>query len=654
MTQDEGEDWTEVLGVNGERCWRSVVRVAMRDGVELVADRYVADIAAPAQPVILERTPYERRKARASELIPGHPEALTPSQVAAYFAVRGYNVVMQDCRGRGDSGGTFVKYLSEGEDGFDTVEWLGTRPWCDGRVVTMGLSYCAHVQAALASLGPAHLAAMFMDSGGFASAYEAGGRQGGVFELKQVTWAFNHARQSPEAKDSPRLQAALDAEDIGEWFRVWPWRTGMSPLRHVPDYEKYLLEQYRHEAFTSYWRQVGLYGRGYYSSFPDVPTLHMSGWYDPYARTAVDNFNALRSMKQSSCFLVMGPWTHGARSKTYAGEVDFGAAATLDGSLDDSYLAFRERWFRAQLHPDRAAQPAPAVRFFLMGGGDGTRTPEGRLRHGGQWLAAQDWPPAGSVVTEWFLRAGGGLDVKPPTEDEAFVEYDFDPRSPTPTVGGSITSGEPLMVGGAFDQRWDERTTASPLPLEARGDVASFETGPLAEDIAVAGRCVADLWISSSAKDTDFVWKLIDVYPPSDEYPQGFAMNVTDGILRCRFRDGFEVPQEMVPGQPYRISIEAPDTANLFRRGHRIRVSISSSNFPRFDVNRNLGLVDGWSNAASIARNRIFLSACQTSSIRLPILPGMSGTAPVRRLASADSAGAGVGAGGVHQEVASP
>jgi uncharacterized protein len=600
--------------------------------------------------VILERTPYERRKVRESELIPGHAQALTPAQVAAYFAVRGYTVVMQDCRGRGDSGGTFVKYLSEAEDGFDTVEWLGTRPWCDGRVVTMGLSYCAHVQAALASLGPRHLAAMFMDSGGFASAYEAGGRQGGVFELKQATWAFNQARQSPEAKDSPRLQAALDAEDIGEWFRVWPWRAGMSPLRHVPGYERYLLEQYRNEAFTSYWRQAGLYARGYYSSFPDVPTLHMSGWYDPYARSAVDNFTALRSMKQSPCFLVMGPWTHGARSKTYAGEVDFGAAATLDGSLDHDYLAFRERWFVAQLHAGGGAPPAPRalptppaapvtsappvppaapVRFFLMGGGDGTRTPEGRLRHGGQWLAAEEWPPAGAQVTAWFLRAGGSLDVKPPAEEEAFAEYDFDPRRPTPTVGGSITSGEPLMVGGAFDQRWDESATASALPLEARADVVSFQTDPLPEDIAVAGRCVADLWISSSAKDTDFVWKLIDVYPPSDDYPQGFAMNVTDGILRCRFRDGFEVPREMVPGQPCLISIQAPDTANLFRRGHRIRVSISSSNFPRFDVNRNLGLDDRWSDAASTARNRVFLGASRPSSIRLPVLLGLTGTAPL-------------------------
>jgi len=189
-----------VFGVDGCKCLRIPLNIPMRDGVLLAADLYAPeDYVTRSLPVVLERTPYGRRNARASERHPGLDRPLTPAEVAVYFANRDFVVIVQDCRGRGDSEGRFVKYLCEGADGFDTVEWIGSQDWCDGRVITVGLSYCAHVQTALASLGPRYLAGMFMDSGGFASAYEAGCRQGGAFEMKQVTWALRHAANPNDA-----------------------------------------------------------------------------------------------------------------------------------------------------------------------------------------------------------------------------------------------------------------------------------------------------------------------------------------------------------------------------------------------------------------------------------------------------------------------
>lgn len=611
-------NWERLALPGGRICWRLVLDVPARDGTVLVADLYAARPDPPAGPVLLERTPYGRRLARPSDgaLGPDNPPA--PEVAAERFVAGGYLVVRQDCRGRGDSGGTFTKYLNEAEDGYDTVEWLAAQDWCDGRVATMGVSYSAHAQAALASLGAPHLAAMFLDSGGFASAYEAGTRMGGAFELKQVTWAFHRARTSAEVLADPVLRATLDAEDLGAWFTRMPWRRGATPLRFVPDYEDYLLQQWEHGVFDDYWRQPGIFARGYYDQFPDVPSLHIASWYDPYIRTATENFRELGRKKHSPAYLVLGPWTHGARSARHAGDVDFGPEAPLEGNLDDDYVTMRLRWFDA--HLAGSGDAPPPVRYFLMGGGSGHRTPEGRLDHGGRWCTATAWPPENASDQVFHLCADGGLSRTPP--ESGVLEYDFDPADPVPTLGGQVTSGEPVMSGGAFHQCPDERffgATPPFLPLESRPDVLVFQTPPLAHDVAVAGPVTVRLAVSSTAADTDFTVKLVDVHPPSADYPQGFAMNLTDGILRCRYRNSFAEPEPLVPGEVYEITVEAPDTANLFRAGHRIRLDVSSSNFPRFDVNTNTGAREVGDRRKVVATNRVHVDG--RSWLTLSVLP---------------------------------
>jgi putative CocE/NonD family hydrolase len=607
-------EWTALPGEVS--LWRRVVEVPARDGVALVADLYAGSPDPAPAPVLLERTPYGRRAARGSDGRLGVLDPPPPETVVAEFVQGGYHVVRQDCRGRGDSGGAFVKYLNEAEDGYDTVEWIAGQPWCDGRVATMGVSYSAHAQAALASLGAPHLAAMFLDSGGFASAYETGARMGGAFELKQATWAFARAKNSTAVQHDPVLRAALDAEDITAWFRRLPWRRGLSPLRFVPEYEDYLLEQWGQGTFGDYWRRPGLYGRGSYDRYPDVPSLHMSSWYDPYIRTAVENFTELGRRKTSPAYLVLGPWTHGRRSDTFAGDVDFGPESTADGSLARDYVAMRRDWFDAHL---LGTGQAPArVRYFVMGGGSGMRTAEGRLDHGGHWRNSATWPPEGSHELHLYPTADGRLASEP---GDGTLEYDYDPRDPVPTIGGQVTSGEPVMAGGAFDQRPDERTFGAReplLPLASRPDVLVFQTESLPADLVVTGPVLAWLRVSSSALDTDFTVKLLDVYPPTADYPQGFAMNLTDGILRCRYRDSFESPEPMGPGVEYDITVPAPDTANRFAAGHRLRIDVSSSNFPRFDVNANTGAAEVDERRAVIATNRVHLAG---SWFTLTVLP---------------------------------
>lgn len=619
-------EWEHVPLPDGRSCRRLVLDIPVRDGTVLVADLYAARPGPAAGPVILERTPYGRRTARQSDgaFRGGNPPV--PEVVAERFVEGGYLLVRQDCRGRGDSGGTFSKYLNEAADGYDTVEWIAAQPWCDGRVATMGVSYSAHAQAALASFGPPHLAAMFLDSGGFASAYEAGTRMGGAFELKQVTWAFHRARNSTRVLADPVLRATLAGEDLEAWFTRMPWRRGATPLRFVPEYEHYLLEQWEHGAFGEYWRQPGIYARGFYDDFPDVPSLHISSWYDPYIRTATENFLELSRKKHSPAYLVLGPWTHGARSFAHAGDVDFGTSAPLDGNLDDDYVSMRLRWFDAHLAATPAMEPTPAVRFFLMGGGSGRKNADGRLDHGGRWYTASTWPPEDTEHRVLELHTDGSLAAPGHSADPSFLEYDFDPHDPVPTIGGQITSGEPVMTGGAFHQRPDERFFgASPpyLPLEARPDVLVFQTPPLESDLAIAGPIAVHLAVSSSAADTDFTIKLLDVHPPAEDYPQGFAMNLTDGILRCRYRDSFTSPEPLSPGEIYDIVVEAPDTANLFSAGHRIRLDVSSSNFPRFDVNTNTGRPEVGDRRKVVATNRVHTGG--RSWLTLPCFPVPAG-----------------------------
>lgn len=605
------------------------VMVPVRDGVRLATDIYRparGGVAVEAKfPVILERTPYGKSRASRSEVDAGMTEPRPRPEVAEWFVRQGYVVVYQDCRGRYRSEGHFVKYLSDGADGFDTMAWIARQPWCDGRVATMGLSYAAHTQVSAACLAPPALAAMVVDCGGFSNAYQSGIRSGGAFEMKQVTWAFNQARESPLAAADPVVRAALAQEDLCDWFRAMPWKPGHTPVRWVPEYEDYLFEQWTHGEFDDYWRQLGIYAEGWHDGFADVPQIHMSSWYDAYVRTALDNYTGLKRRKRGPIRLIMGPWTHGDRCKSWSGDVDFGPRSTIDGNLAPHWRALRLRWFDHWLKGvDNGVEREPAVRLFLMGGGSERRNAAGRMDHGGRWITAEDWPLPATRFTPYYLHADGRLSTQQPGDAVEPLAYDYDPANPVPTIGGPLTSGQPVFEGGAFDQREDARffgCRRPGLPLAARPDVLVFETPPLSEDVAVIGPLVVRLFVSSNCVDTDFTAKLIDVHPANPDYPRGYAMNLADGILRCRYRDSWEHPEPMTPGTVYAITIEPFATCNLFKAGHRIRLDISSSNFPRYDLNYNTGEPQGRARRKRIATNAVYVDRARASHIVLPIVP---------------------------------
>jgi hypothetical protein len=606
------------------------IHTVMRDGIELACDVYrpaQAGQAAPgAFPVILERTPYGKSNTSRSEISRHHPERPQSRQeVAAFFVQHGYVVIYQDCRGRYHSQGVFRKYLDEATDGYDTCAWIVQQPWCNGRIGTMGLSYAAHTQAALASLNPPGLAAMFLDSGGFANAYQSGIRQGGAFELKQATWAYNNALKSPSVLADPQRHAELAAVDLKHWFANMPWKPGHSPLSAAPEYEAYLFEQWTHGTFDDYWAQPGIYAAGHYGQCADVPQVHMSSWYDPYARTATENYQGLVGRKQGPVRLILGPWTHGDRSRPYAGNVDFGPQATLDDTLAPDFLTLRLRWFDRWLRGvANGVEAEPAVQVFVMGGGSGQRNADGRLAHGGRWRRTTTWPLPETRLTPYYLHTDGLLSVEPPAATAAPRTYRYDPAQPVPTIGGPISSGEPLMVGGAFDQREAPAFFGScpPYrPLAERPDVLVFQTPALAQPIEVTGPLVVHLWIASDCPDTDFTAKLIDVYPPSADYPAGYAMNLTGGILRVRYREAWESSTLMQPGQVYAVRIELFPCSNWFAAGHRLRLDIASSNYPHFDLNFNTGEPEGLSTHRRIATNTVYVNAARPSHVVLPIIP---------------------------------
>ncbi|NVJ99428.1 MAG: CocE/NonD family hydrolase [Alphaproteobacteria bacterium] len=606
------------------------VMVAMRDGVHLATDVYLpcafSDGAeGKSWPVLMERTPYNKQGLNRSEKSVAHPSAQSRTEIARWFAQHGYVVVMQDCRGRYGSEGTFSKYLNEAEDGFDTMAWIVSQSWCNGKIGTFGVSYGAHTQISAACLNPPGLSCMFMDSGGFASAYHGGIRRGGAFEMKQVTWAYKHALLSPKTQADPKRREALESVVLSDWFHDLPWSPGHSPLSAAPEYEAYLFEQWQNGTYGAYWQRLGLSALDHYQDMPDIPVMILNSWYDPYVATSVTNYAGLKEGRHSPVFLTMGPWTHGQRSFSHAGDVDFGDDAIFEEHFGQTYLEYRLAWFDRYLKGKNSSQfdEEKPVELFVMGGGHGHADRSGRLKHGGNWHSFTDWPLVTSRATPFYLEESGRLGRHAPTQREAYQEYIYDPRQPTPTIGGAVTSGEPLMSGGAYDQREQDKFFGCVSPgrdLKDRPDVISFETPALDQDLAVAGPISAKLWISSDCPDTDFVVKLIDVHPANPDFPEGFAMNITDGILRARYREDQSVPALLEQGKIYEVDIELFATANLFKKGHRVRIDIASSNFPHFDFNPNTGEPDGAWATTIRAKNRVFMDQKRPSRILLPVL----------------------------------
>ena len=597
------------------------VMAPMPDGVELAADIYYpafGESRAPGTfPVILERTPYN--KAAAAQVTKGK-----------YFARRGYVCVIQDVRGRFASEGEWYAFAKEAEDGYATVEWLGAQSWSTGKVGTMGDSYAGSDQSALATLNPPHLATMIVAVGA-SNYYHSSMRHNGALEQRFFIYALRMAATSKEADADPALKTALQQvlmEKVPEMVRQFPLKAGTTLLRRLPSYERWALDILTHADYDDYWKGFrGYTPSEYYDEHADVPTLYWGGWYDSYARNTTESYVRLSALKTSPQYLLMGPWTHGQYEVTHAGDLDFGTEAHVN-YLDMKLLWF-DHWLKG-LHSE-AADWSP-VRFFTMGTGDGRRVIQGapggprdfpgRIYHGGTWRNAPDWPLPGARFTPYYLHGGGMLSPDEPSADASEPSrFTFDPRNPVPTIGGGISAVDDTMQPGGFDQRGraDFFGCQDTLPLNARPDVLTFQSPPLDEALEVTGPIEMHLWASSSALDTDFTAKLIDVYPPSTEHPDGLAINITDSIIRARYRNGYEKPELLTPGQACELVFQLYPTSNVFKAGHRVRLDISSSNWPRFDVNPNSGGLLGLEQRCQEAHQTVYHDAEHPSHVVLPV-----------------------------------
>jgi putative CocE/NonD family hydrolase len=297
--------------------------------------------------------------------------------------------------------------------------------------------------------------------------------------------------------------------------------------------------------------------------------------------------------------------------------VDFGTDAVLD-DYDGLRLRWFDRWLKGM---DNGIDREKPVHIFVMGGGDSHKDRNGRLSHLGVWREVEDWPLPGTAYRPYYLHAEGTLSPDLPGASEP-SRYTFDPRDPVPTIGGGISAANQVMPAGAYDQRGDERFYGcrDSLPLSARNDVLVFQTLSLQEDIEVTGPLTVKLWASSSAPDTDFTVKLIDVHPPNADYPDGFAQNISDSILRGRYRNSREEAERMEPGEVYPLEIVMYPTSNVFGVGHQVRLDVSSSNFPRFDVNPNTGGPLGRERRTVIAENAIYHDPEHPSHVLLPVI----------------------------------
>jgi len=579
----------------------------MRDGVRLATDIYRPTlVGTPVEeklPILLQRTPYDKTGTRIVES-------------AKFFAQNGYVVVLQDHRGRYASEGEFTKYIGEGQDSYDTIEFLARLPYSDGQVGMWGTSYAAHVQANAAKLKPPHLTTIVLNMGGMSNGWDHKVRNHGAFEIQQLTWAF---RQLAAETDDPVVKKMLSLDTIDDWLTTMPIRKGLNPLSVSPNFEDYILEMMTHGDYDDYWKHLDMNWVEYYDQTADIPMLLISGWYDSYAGGTVHNYNELSRRLDSPVQLIMGPWTHGGNTRSYSGNVEFGP----DASMDDFHTVRHLAWFDSVLKGEDIEEGAPVL-IFVMGTGDGHKDSNGRLYHGGYWREADAWPLPGTEITPYYFHADGSLGTGKPGERNSGTTYTFDPQNPVQTIGGSFSSTSPVFEPGAYDQREADDVfgaTKPYLPLKSRDDVLVFQTEPLEADMNVIGPLVVKLHISSTATDTDFTAKLVDVYPPSEDFPTGYEMNITDGILRTRYRDRPDREELMEPGETYELEVTPFPTANVFRKGHRIRVDISSSNFPRFDVNPNTGEPLGRHRRMIPADNTVYHDAARPSHVLLPIFP---------------------------------
>ena len=374
-----------------------------------------------------------------------------------------------------------------------------------------------------------------------------------------------------------------------------------------------------------------------------------TGWYDGFPHAMTEYYAAMAAKNSAPARLVVGPWSHvGMRGdQTFTLDVDFGEASRWGPqSYFEQQLEFFDRWLRDDA-PGHPPDEAP-VRIFVMGGGSGRKTELGKLDHGGFWREEWEWPLARAVATVWYLHGDGSLRSDAPAADGAARHFTYDPENPVPTIGGNYCAvGELPNAGDGMEPMWARllnpalllRNIQTPGPadqkesadyftarepfvrLSQRPDVLVYQTGPLEADVEITGRGKVELWIASSAVDTDFTAKVVDVYPPNDDYPEGYDMLINDSIIRTRFRESFEREVMMEPGTPYLVRIRLPPTSNVFAKGHRIRIDVSSSNFPRLERNPNTGEPIGRHTHMVNAEQTVFSDAERPSKVVLPVVP---------------------------------
>ena len=540
------------------------ISIPMRDGVGLSTDIY-RDAAVAKGPVILMRTPYDKSRQKGN---------------AEKYAQAGYVVVIQDCRGTRQSQGVLAPYNNEGQDGFDTIEWITRQAWCSGRVGMMGGSYVGAVQWQAAVENPPGLAAIAPQATW--SSFYRNLYLGGAVRLSLISSWLAGNTPKPEGAQPADMDEALLRLPLSDVDLAIGWP--------MPWLDAYLT----HPEPNGFWKRLDLT-----DELPNlkVPALHVVGYYDFFSRESVGNFMIMQQARdpqtRKAQRLVLGPWDHGTVGKGTVAEVDFGPDAAMD------IFALELDWFDRHLKEDPAAMAKSfsPVRYFSMG--DNT------------WHDAQSWPPEGFAATAFYLhsdskantRAGAGkLKREAPVGEEPADTFRADPANPVPAC--PVTQSRPMKaaVWGPIDQS----------ALEDRDDVLVYTSDVLTDPLSFAGNVEAKLFVSADTPDADWVVKLVDVRP------DGFAQNLATGILRGRYRDSLLEPSPLQPGKVYEITVDLGPCAATLAKGHRLRVDICGSLFPLFDRNSNTG--EGPLGARTlISTESVYHSSLKGSRILLPV-----------------------------------
>jgi len=563
------------------------LQVPMRDGVLLATDVYRPAGAGPF-PVVMMRLPYNKEQ----------PVLLFLAGDILRVAQAGYAVVVQDCRGTWASEGEFSPYFQEAEDGADAIAWAAAQAWSTGDVGMMGASYYGATQWLAATQAPPALKAIapFITTDQY---FEKWTYQGGAFQLgfmlqwASVTFGVAEAvrRFMRGAGDAAGVGSAIGAADA---VAANYWHLPLCELPEVANLTPYVKDWLAHPDYDDYWRAAA--PCEHYENIT-TPALNFGGWYDLFLGGTLANYAAMKGRTPQK--LVIGPWVHGYNGGVYPAR-NFGLMAH-DGVAD--VTAMQTRWFDHFLKGEaNGVLDEPPVKIFVMG-------PD-------VWREEADWPLPDTDWQQWYLHSAGSAGTKPADgvlarttpDKEPADSYLYDPRNPVPTVGGaSFLPGLFIAANaGPRDQR----------EVEQRADVLCYTSEVLTADMEVTGPVRLVLYVSSSAMDTDFTGKLVDVHP------DGTALILTDGILRARYRESLSTQKLMTPGEVYRLEIDLVATANVFFAGHRIRLEVSSSNFPRFDRNTNSGGVIAQETEADFVRatNTVWHDAVRASHLILPVI----------------------------------